>query len=275
MSGLSNKNKSQYHHLAWLHGIEVLEASFTDQAFGRHAHEEFAVGAISEGVAGNDCRGERTLLPTGSLSLLNPEEPHTGFMATGLLRYNMLYASEYAVRSVLGVRTLRGFKDVAPMDRGFHVSRALSQLVASLRQPKRGAWKLRIEEAVSDVLAASFVTYGRAHLRSVGDERGAVAIIKERIVDGVETDADLSLSELAEIAQLSKSYLIRATRRATGLTPHGLVLKARIEKAHRLLLAKTPAAEAAIAAGFYDQAHLIRQYRRHFGVTPGAVLRHL
>lgn len=265
---------SRYHHIAWLHGIEVLEASFTDETFGRHAHEGFAIGAITQGVAGYDCRGERTLLPAGTLSLMNPEEPHNGFSPTSLLRYSMLYASEDAVRQVLGLRDLRGFSDVALKDRRQLVSRALAQLADALNRPKCPSWTLRIEEAVHDVLAGSFVCYGRAQLDPTGEERKAIALMKEQIVASVEAEEDIDLSMLCDTVQLSKSYLIRATRRATGLTPHGLIVKARIEKAHRLLLKKVPAAEAAVVSGFYDQAHLIRHYRRRFGVTPGALVRH-
>jgi len=34
------------------------------------------------------------------------------------------------------------------------------------------------------------------------------------------------------------------------------------------------AAQAASEAGFYDQAHLIRHFRRHYGVTPGRLILH-
>lgn len=107
-----------------------------------------------------------------------------------------------------------------------------------------------------------------------GDESVAISTLRERISSGVMLGEDLSLSELAETVGLSPSYLIRATRRQTGLTPHRLVLKARVEQVHRLMLDEKPAAEAAVMAGFYDQAHMIRQYRRHYGVTPGAVIKH-
>jgi AraC-like DNA-binding protein len=58
------------------------------------------------------------------------------------------------------------------------------------------------------------------------------------------------------------------------MTPHAHVIQHRIAYARRLLLDGVSAAEAAIAAGFCDQGHLIRQFRRHFGVTPGALIRH-
>ena len=150
----------------------------------------------------------------------------------------------------------------------------LSALAAALNAPKSADWHLRIEEAVYNVLSKSFVRYGGADLSPAGRETDAISTLRECIAAGVRQGDDLSLSELAETVGLSPSYLIRSTRRKTGLTPHGLVLQERVEHAHGLLLAKTPAAEAAVLAGFYDQAHLIRQYRRHFGVTPGAVIQH-
>ncbi|QBF31417.1 AraC family transcriptional regulator [Thalassococcus sp. S3] len=266
--------ESLYHHLDWLHGIELFEAAFSTQTFSKHAHEGFAIGAIAEGVGGYLCRGETMALPTGSLSLMNPEEPHTGYAATPWLRYNMLYASEAAICSVLQLRSLRGFSTVAPKDRGRAISKGLSALASALHAQKSRDWHLRVEEAVYDVLSQSFVRYGNAHLPPTGREPRAISTLKERIFAGVAVGEDLSLSSLAEGVGLSASYLIRATRRQTGLTPHGLVLWARIEQAHRLLLREIPAAEAAYMAGFYDQSHMIRQYRRHYGVTPGAVIRH-
>ena len=266
--------RNRYHHLGWLHGIELFEAAFSTQTFSRHAHEGFAIGAIAEGVGGYFCRGETMVLPTGSLSLMYPEEPHTGYATTSWLRYNMLYASEAAVCAVLELRSLRGFSTVAPEDKGLAISQGLSALAAALNAPKSADWHLRIEEAVYNVLSKSFVRYGGADLSPAGRETDAISTLRECIAAGVRQGDDLSLSELAETVGLSPSYLIRSTRRKTGLTPHGLVLQERVEHAHGLLLAKTPAAEAAVLAGFYDQAHLIRQYRRHFGVTPGAVIQH-
>ena len=187
----------------------------------------------------------------------------------------MLYASEDAVCNVLGLRHLRGFSTVSPKDRSLLVSQAMARLAHALNRRDHPDSKVLIEESVHDAMALTFVGYGDTQLHPPGHERKAVARMKERIVACVEAGEDLNLSILSDTAQLSKSYLIRATRKATGLTPHGLIMKARMEKAHRLLLQKTPAAEAAIASGFYDQAHLIRQYRRHYGVTPGAVIRHL
>ncbi|RDD68530.1 AraC family transcriptional regulator [Paracoccus versutus] len=265
---------NRYHHLGWHHGIELFEAAFSHQTFGRHAHEGFAIGAIAEGAGGYVCRGETMVLPAGTLSLMNPEEPHTGHAAADRVRYTMLYASEAAVRAVLGLRVLRGFAAIAPRDRGLRLGRALAHLAHCLNASPSPDWRLAAEEAAHGALALAFGQYGRAELRPAGDEPAAVRAVRARIAAGVEAGEALALADLAAEVGLNPSYLIRSMRRATGLTPHAHVLQARIGHARRLLLEGVPAAEAAVAAGFCDQAHLIRQFRRHLGVTPGALLRH-
>lgn len=266
--------RNRFHHIGWLHGIDFFEAAFSTQTFARHAHEGFAIGAIAEGVGGYLCRGESMVLPAGSLSLMNPEEAHTGHAAAGRVRYNMLYASEEAVRAVLGLRDLRGFTEIAPHDHGFMLTQALARLAECLTRSQVTDRPLAVAEAVHAVLAQAFAHYGRAGLRHPGQEPAAIRAMLERIEAGVAAGDDLSLSELAGAVGLTPSYLIRSSARATGLTPHGHVLRARLAHARRLLLDGLPAAEAAIAAGFCDQAHLIRHFRRHYGVTPGALIRH-
>ncbi len=83
---------------------------------------------------------------------------------------------------------------------------------------------------------------------------------------------NIRLAELAELTGLSESYFCSAFKAATGLPPHQWQMRARVERA-RALLDEVPIAEAAVAAGFADQSHLTRAFRRQFGVTPAAWLR--
>ena len=265
---------NRYHHLSWLNGIDLFEAAFSSQTFARHAHEGFSIGAIAEGAGGYVCRGERMVLPAGTLSLMNPEEPHTGHAAAGHVRYNMLYVPESAVRDLLAPVRLRGFAEIAPPDQGLVLGRALARLAGRLNAAPHPDWKLAVGEAVHDVLALAFSHYGRAELRAAGREPDSVSRLREEIAAGVEEGRSLTLGELAASAGLSPSYFVRSIARATGMTPHAHVLRCRVARARQLLLQGMPAAEAAVAAGFCDQAHMIRQFRRQLGVTPGSLIRH-
>ena len=52
------------------------------------------------------------------------------------------------------------------------------------------------------------------------------------------------------------------------LTPYGLVLDLRVEHAKSLLARGKSIADAAYGAGFSDQSHLTRHFRRRTGITP-------
>ena len=86
--------------LAWL-----FHADFSGQAFGRR-HSAFAIGSILHGVGGYQCRGRRHA-PAGTLSLMNPEEPHTGHAESERLVYRMLYVEERACSACSAANSCR------------------------------------------------------------------------------------------------------------------------------------------------------------------------
>ena len=80
---------------------------------------------------------------------------------------------------------------------------------------------------------------------------------------------DIPLQKVSDLVSLSRSYFSRAFKISTGLAPHQWLLKARIEKAMRLLLeTDLPIAQIAVEIGFADQAHLTRTFGRVTGQSP-------
>jgi AraC-like DNA-binding protein len=65
---------------------------------------------------------------------------------------------------------------------------------------------------------------------------------------------------------LSVGPASRAFKQTFGLSPHAYVV--RVDRARRLVLDGATVVDAAVAAGFHDQAHLARQLRHHTGTTP-------
>lgn len=91
----------------------------------------------------------------------------------------------------------------------------------------------------------------------------ATAYLRERF------DGNVTLDDLAAVSRLSRFHLVRAFRHETGLPPHAYLVHLRVERARRMLEAGVPAVEAALRAGFADQSHLARLFKRVMGVTPG------
>lgn len=83
-----------------------------------------------------------------------------------------------------------------------------------------------------------------------------------------QPETAFSLDVMAHMAGFSPWYFLRLFRRHTGLTPHAYQLDCRLRRLRGLLRAGTAAADAALAAGFSDQSHMQRIFKRHHAITP-------
>ena len=88
-------------------------------------------------------------------------------------------------------------------------------------------------------------------------------------------DQDRDCAELAECLGLSPWRLSRLFRRAVGLTMPEYRLHLRLRAAKKLLAQGAAPAYAALEAGFFDQSHLNREFRRRVGLTPAGYARSL
>ena len=82
-------------------------------------------------------------------------------------------------------------------------------------------------------------------------------------------DRCISLSELANVAGLSRMHFAAQFRAATGYRPREYLLNHRVEQAKTLLTTtERPLAEIALAVGFSTQAHFSTVFKRISGESP-------
>lgn len=95
-----------------------------------------------------------------------------------------------------------------------------------------------------------------------------------RVLDYIRENVsrDLSLAELAGVANVSPSHFKVLFKTAVGIPVHQYVINARVETAlHLLVHSDAPLAEVALQAGFANQSHLSRHMRRLHGLSPAAI----
>lgn len=251
----------------WLPGVELFHADFSGQPFGRHSHDAFAIGAILQGAGGYQCRGAHHVLPAGTLSLMNPEEPHTGNAESERLVYRMLYIEESRLLPLLGRKQLpRGFQALNPHDDG-QVAEALRRVATEFE----GNDALALESELLALLELVFVRHGGMRPNALASRDGSVTARLRDYLEAHYREA-VSLEELAALLQRHPRHLIEAFRNAYGVPPHTYLLQRRIREAKRLLVAGEKPLEVALTLGFYDQAHFSGTFRRFTGVTPGRFL---
>jgi AraC family transcriptional regulator len=93
----------------------------------------------------------------------------------------------------------------------------------------------------------------------------------QQAIDYIHTylNRDLSLAELASVANISPTYFASLFKQEMGISPHQYVIRQRVERA-KVMLMKTDLAIADIAlqVGFSSQSHLTQQFKRLTGMTP-------
>ncbi|SEG78110.1 AraC family transcriptional regulator [Bosea lathyri] len=84
-------------------------------------------------------------------------------------------------------------------------------------------------------------------------------------------DDNIRLQDLAALVDLSQSHFSHAFKASTGVPPHQWQLQARVRRGQEMLVAgDRTLTEIAVEAGFSDQAHFTRVFRRVVGETPAA-----
>ncbi|MEK8078424.1 helix-turn-helix transcriptional regulator [Pseudomonas sp. XK-1] len=248
----------------WLPGVELFHADFSGQAFARHSHDAFAIGAILQGVGGYQCRGARHALPAGTLSLMNPQEAHNGYAESERLVYRMLYVEEGRLPHLLGRKRLpRGFAELNPQDDGA-VALGLARLAAAFEQ----ADVLTLESELLAVLERVFLRHGGLPAAQTTRRDGGVILALRDYLEAHYAEA-VSLEQLGQQLQRHPRHLIEAFRRVYGVPPHTYLLQRRVREAKRRLLAGEAVVAVALDLGFYDQAHFSTTFKRFTGVSPG------
>ncbi|MBQ8880971.1 MAG: helix-turn-helix transcriptional regulator [Oscillospiraceae bacterium] len=99
--------------------------------------------------------------------------------------------------------------------------------------------------------------------------------ITNRCIDYVNQHitAPLSLSTLAEVLNVSASYLSHAFKKEMNISLHQYILKKRLVMAHRKIMDGTPAVQAAAECGFQDYSGFYKQFRKMYGQPPGSIAR--
>ncbi len=130
-------------------------------------------------------------------------------------------------------------------------------------------------ESLANVLVVHLIRQMSNRQGSDGVIRGSGGRLARRALRGVEEyihahlDQNISLADLANVAQLSEFHFARLFKQTTGLPPYQFVIHQRVERAKRLIAeGRLSLAQIAVDVGFSDQSQLNRHFKRVVGVTP-------
>jgi AraC-like DNA-binding protein len=269
--------------------VEAMHAHFTSHVYHRHSHESYSFGVTEAGAQAFTCRRGRHVSGAGMVMTFNPDDPHDGHAAgEDGFTYRMVHIWPEFFASLAGTarplfrtpviedpaaaralrRLHRALTGTATELQRYEQLTGVAALLArhaAARVPSRRPARGRPDPGLS---GPDWFSPGLSSTADRSPDRRVAVRIRELMNDSYA--ADLTADQLAAAAGCSRFAAYRAFTQVYGLAPSDYQRQLRVRAARRLLIEGVSPAHAAAQAGFADQAHLTRWFRRYYGVTPGA-----
>jgi AraC-like DNA-binding protein len=247
-------------------GIERLTARFAGRAFSPHRHDAYAIGVTLSGVQTFRYRGEQRYCLPGQCHVLHPDETHDGGPATDEgFSYRIVYMDPSLVQQALDGKALPFVPDPVVKSRAF------------LQELLHGA--LDMEEPADEVRRVDIGVSVAELLQGVSDGQGTLttslrlpSLLRIRELIAADPTVRHSARELEAESNLDRWALARQFRAAFGTSPSRFRTMRQLDQARSIMRAGKSLAETALEAGFADQSHMNRQFRRAYGLSPAVWL---
>lgn len=237
---------------------EVFHAHFVDHRYPLHTHDAWTLLIVDDGAIQFDLDLRHHDVARPSVTVLPPHVPHDGRRAN---EHGFRKRVVYLEPAVLGERLVGAAVD-RPILPDPQLRRRIDQLHVSLAHAG--------DELEAESRLALIGERLREHLTGTPARRSEPPSLADRLRELLDSRvaAGVTLREAAALLDAHPTHLVRAFTGRFGLPPHRYLTARRVDVARRLLLTGRPVADVAVAAGFYDQPHLTRIFRRYLGTTP-------
>lgn len=242
-------------------GFLVSDVAFPPAAaLPRHEHDRACLTVMLDGVFTEHIAGRERACVRGTILAKPPHEPHSDRFGLSGSRQLIIEPDD---------RRLDALCTLGPLFQGITHSRDMraaaqaSRLVDELDTPDT-LTPLAIEGLTLELLAGLSRARGSAH-----PSRPPVWLRRVRDVLHEDLHRTHTLTDLAILADVHPVYLARAFRKYFGRSIATYARSLRLEwAATRIAQSDDPLGVIALRAGFFDQSHFTRWFKRHTGVTP-------
>ncbi|MDZ4306561.1 AraC family transcriptional regulator [Allopontixanthobacter sp.] len=246
--------------------IERVTNRLVGAAFSPHRHDTYTVAVTMAGVQTFNYRRETRYSLPGQVLILHPDELHDGHCHDEAgFSYQAAYVPPTHVQAVLGGAELPFVANGVSTDPAL-IAATLNLVFDCAGVEDSGAY----EDALYDLAHAMNNASGRAATVRIAD-RTAVMRAREYLETAVVFGA--RLDQLEQVTGCDRWQLSRDFRALLGTSPYRYLQYRRVDLAKRLMREGAKLADAAHGAGFADQSHFGRTFRKAVGLTPKEWLR--
>ncbi|SJZ99262.1 AraC family transcriptional regulator [Vibrio cincinnatiensis] len=265
----STKESAKFQIADELGGIELLDAQYETQNFSRHSHEGYTVGVIERGAQCFFRTGSNHVAPQNSIILVNADEVHTGHSAVeGGWAYKAMYPLPEQFKSIAQALGTNRYGAPYFPEAVVYDPELANQFRLVFETLEKSNNRLLRETLVYASLVKLMSRHGKTPPKPTETSKTQQQLIRVKAFLDDFPQADVSLTELANLAEISPFHLVRAFQKQFGFPPHAYQIQARLRYAKTLLKAGHSISDTAQECGFHDQSHLHRHFKKAMGITP-------
>ncbi len=232
--------------------------------FPRHVHEEYCLGALHDGRRELCISGEIQSIGKGDIYIINPGEAHSSESSDTSESYSVL-----AIRSG-ALKKNRDDQEALPRFQNVirDQERLYREFLSVFDLLQSGTSSEEKESALYAFLAKLLTDYAqRGYTPGKPDNPPLVTHLKAYIEKHFREL--LSLERLSDDTGYSPFYLHNVFTRSMGISPRDFQMQKRIDHSKTLLRQGISLIDAGLEAGFSDQSHFTRCFKKITGITPG------
>jgi len=245
--------------------------------YASHSHTQWSLGAITQGQSTFIYRDDELNVSAGCLVIMNPNWVHAcNPIDNQPWAYLMLYVDSdwlTRLRFEAGLLDELCWQDLATAtlsDKKWFAD--YCQLAECLLDSDSEL--LEKQTAVVEYLTALMFELAGRPVEPVAKTPEVLQMLADYLKansmadSAANSEAQVSLDTLCELSGYSPGHLIRCFKQHFGFTPHAYLINYRIQCAQEALKRGQSIAETAVNAGFADQPHFQRTFKKLLAVTP-------
>jgi len=236
------------------------------QNFSKHSHETLNIVAIKkEQIAIEYHKQTIHYLKPKQLAIFNPKQVHLTSKQshTAIPYYSLHLHSDWSLALQNELFENSRFFPLTPnIITDLNLSNTFLEICSKILNKNTS----EIEKELSDFAKKLFMQYANRKIKF--HHNHTLEKVEQYILQNI--DKNLNLKEIAKEFGYTSAHLNRLFKEEYGLTLHAFLIDKRIEKAKRLISRnkKATLTEIAYEAGFFDQSHFIRNFKRVYSLSP-------
>ena len=245
--------KSIYFQKSRIKGVEIKRCSNTEHSFKEHLHREISMGYIEKGSTEVSFNGKRYIFTENEAIIIPPYVTH-------ICQPENIESWQFIMVYIDASYYFGEILEFEPRKLSDDETKKFLEFVRLLNGKYSGfAEENALVELIID---CSNITDKSNSFKNTKNIQKIYKYIMKNYLDNI------TLDKLESIFKINKFSIIRGFKSLYNTTPSSFQLQLKVAYSKELLGKGFDLLEVSTEAGFYDQAHFTKEFKKAYGITP-------